>query len=407
MRRKSALWFCVRSSFGAACLSPLGGGSLAGVKSDGPGLSSGSAKSLTKRGLDARAWFVLLLLSVGLLWIWPEGVPKEPEPDGLGKRLVAIGQPAPKGGGHFKIGQPYEIDGVRYVPAEDPAYDRRGVASWYGELFHGRRTSNGEIFDMERLSAAHPTLPLPVYVKVTNLDNGLSAVVRVNDRGPFRDGRVIDLSRHTAEVLGFKRAGTANVRVRYLRKASLDGDDTFERAYLSTRGYSEYARTTDEDGMAEVAIAVGPPGPPAPPPLPDRRPDALGIAVAQSTPPPSRASSPKPTVIRTAAAAEAGRVVRQAEPADVAVTGSIGPASQEETQGPMIQAGYFKSHVNAQRARNALSVVGPVEVAPIADEGETFYRVRVGPFADGISAAAALADVADAGYRGARIILQN
>jgi len=86
---------------------------------------------------------------------------------------------------------------------------------------------------------------------------------------------------------------------------------------------------TDEDGMAEVAIAVGPPGPPAPPPLPDRRPDALGIAVAQSTPPPSRASSPKPTVIRTAAAGEAGRVVRQAEPADVAVTGSIGPASQE------------------------------------------------------------------------------
>jgi rare lipoprotein A len=334
-------------------------------------------------------------------------VSQAPESDGLGKRLVAIGQPAPKGGGHFKIGQPYEIDGVRYVPAEDPAYDRRGVASWYGELFHGRRTSNGEIFDMERLSAAHPTLPLPVYVKVTNLDNGLSAVVRVNDRGPFRDERLIDLSRHTAEVLGFKRAGTANVRVRYLRKASLDGDDTFERAYLSTRGYSAYAGTTDDDGMAEVAIAVGPPGPPPPPPLPDRRPDISVIAVAQATSQPSPATSAKPTVIRTAAAEDAGRVVLQAEPADVAVTGSIAPSPQDETQGPMIQAGFFKNQENAQRARSALADVGPVEVAPIADEGETYYRVRVGPFADGISAAAALADVADAGYRGAKIILQN
>lgn len=377
------------------------------MKSDGPELSSGSAKSITKRVLDPRAWFVLLLLSVGLLWIWPEGVQEEPESDGLGKRLVAIGQPAPKGGGHFKIGQPYEIDGVRFVPAEDPAYDRRGVASWYGELFHGRRTSNGEVFDMERLSAAHPTLPLPVYVKVTNLDNGLSAVVRVNDRGPFRNGRVIDLSRHTAEILGFKRAGTANVRVRYLRKASLDGDDTFEREYLSTRGYSEYAGTTDADGMAEVAIAVGPPGPPPLAPLPDRRPDGPGIAVAQSTPQPSPKSSPKPTVIRAAAAAEAQGVELQAAPADVAVTGAIGLSQLEEPEGPMIQAGYFKNHENAQRARSALSGVGPVQVAPIADQGETFFRVRVGPFADGISAAAALADVADAGYRGAKIILQN
>lgn len=309
------------------------------------------------------------------------------ESAGLGKRYVQIGESAPKGGGHFKIGDPYEIEGVRYVPAADPSYDQRGVASWYGDLFHGRKTSNGEIFDMERLSAAHPTLPLPIYVKVTNIDNGLSAVVRVNDRGPFRDGRLIDLSRHTAEVLGFKRSGTANVRVRYLRKASLDGDDAFERDYLSTRGYSQYAGTTDPDGMAEVVIAVGPPGPPPAPPLPDRPDRSAIVAVAEAT--------PEPTVIR------GGGV------GDVAVTGAIGPSSSEDLQGPMIQAGFFKNHANAQRARTALAGVGPVEVAPIAEQGETYYRVRVGPFVDGITAAAALLDVADAGYRGAKIILQN
>ncbi|BAQ17630.1 septal ring lytic transglycosylase RlpA family protein [Methyloceanibacter caenitepidi] len=326
----------------------------------------------------------------------------EQKPDGLGKRYVQIGESAPKGGGHFKIGDPYEIEGVRYVPEEDPSYDQRGVASWYGDLFHGRKTANGEIFDMERLSAAHPTLPLPVYVKVTNLDNGLSAVVRVNDRGPFRDGRLIDLSRHTAEVLGFKRSGTANVRVRYLRKASLDGDDTFERDYLSTRGYSQYAGTTDEDGLAEVVVAVGPPGPPAPPPLPDR-PDRSSIAVAQAEPEPA----PMPTVIRAAAAADAKFAVPEAPQADMATTGAIGSSSPDELQGPMIQAGFFKNEANAQRALSALAGVGPVLVEPIAEQGETYYRVRVGPFVDGITAAAALSDVADAGYRGAKIILQN
>ena len=140
-----------------------------GVKSVGPEPSAGSAKSLTKRVLDARAWFVLLLLSVGLLWIWPEGVPEEPESDGLGKRLVAIGQPAPKGGGHFKIGQPYEIDGVRFVPAEDPAYDRRGVASWYGPGFHGKLTADGTRYDQHAMTAAHRTLPLGTRVLVTEL----------------------------------------------------------------------------------------------------------------------------------------------------------------------------------------------------------------------------------------------
>ena len=369
------------------------------MTSDGPGPGPGCDTSLSGLVFDARLWFIVLLLSVASLWVWPGASPEDIEPAGLGKRLVPIGQPAPKGGGHFKIGQPYEINGVQFTPKEDPAYVREGVASWYGALFHGRKTSNGEVFDMERLSAAHPTLPLPVYVEVTNVGNGRSAVVRVNDRGPFRDERLIDLSERTAEVLGFKRAGTAKVRVRYLRKAGLDGDDTFERDYLSTRGYSQYARTTDPDGRPEVAIAVGPPGPP-PPPLPVR-PERTVAAVSSLT--------PKPEVLRGSRTGRDGETA-VAGPRDGSgyfeTTGSIGPTVQIPS-GPMIQAGFFKNQANAQRARSSLSGVGPVEGAPIVDHGETYYRVRVGPFADGISAAAALSDVADAGYRGAKIVLKN
>lgn len=396
--------FCVSGSFGAAYLSPLGGGTLDGVTSNLPGADSGRDTSLSGLVFDARFWFVLLLLlSVAALWVWPGASPQDLEPAGLGKRLVPIGQSAPKGGGHFKIGQPYEINGVHFTPKEDPAYVREGVASWYGALFHGRKTSNGEVFDMERLSAAHPTLPLPVYVEVTNLGNGRSAVVRVNDRGPFRKKRLIDLSDRTAEVLGFKRAGTAKVRVRYLRKAALDGDDTFERDYLSTRGYSQYAPTTDPDGGTEVVIAVGPPGPPSLPPLPDLT-EGAGIAALLS--------APKPTVIRGSETGRGGETAvagLQGESGDVETTGSIRPTAStvRVPRLPMIQAGFFKNPANARRAQGALSGVGPVEVAPIIDHGETYYRVRVGPFADGISAAAALSNVADAGYRGAKIVLKH
>jgi len=151
----------------------------------------------------------------------------------LGERVVPFGQPVPKGGGVYRIGSAYQVDGVWYQPKEDPAYDRVGTASWYGELFHGRRTANGEIYDMDRLSAAHPTLPLPVYARVTNLQNGRSIIVRINDRGPYANDRIIDLSRHSAELLGYRDKGTAQVRVQFLARAPLNGDDSYERRYLA------------------------------------------------------------------------------------------------------------------------------------------------------------------------------
>lgn len=137
---------------------------------------------------------------------------------------VATGE-IPKGGGRAHIGKPYKVAGRWYKPQHDPTYDQVGVASWYGSAFHGRMTANGEVFDMRDLSAAHPTLPLPSYVRVTNLTNDHSIVVRVNDRGPFAHNRLIDLSAQAAQALRFRQKGTAKVRVQYLGPARLDGRD--------------------------------------------------------------------------------------------------------------------------------------------------------------------------------------
>lgn len=143
-----------------------------------------------------------------------------------GKKKDAPGSivvpPAAQANPHKKIGNPYKVAGIWYYPAEDPGYDRTGIASWYGPTFHGRKTANGEIFDMNRLTAAHPTLPLPSIVQVTNVKNGRTVNVRLNDRGPFAHGRLIDMSREAAIALGFKDDGLAEVRVRYLGPASLD-----------------------------------------------------------------------------------------------------------------------------------------------------------------------------------------
>lgn len=140
-------------------------------------------------------------------------------------RVVADGQPVPKGGGRFMVGDPYQVKGKTYVPKEDPRYNKSGLASWYGSAFHGRVTANGEVYDSDHISAAHPTFPLPSYARVTNLDTGSSVIVRVNDRGPFHEGRLIDVSSKAAELLDFKRTGTARVNVQYVGRARMDGRD--------------------------------------------------------------------------------------------------------------------------------------------------------------------------------------
>ena len=152
-------------------------------------------------------------------------------------RVVAAGQEIPKGGGFEKVGKPYVVAGKLYTPRDMTNYSAKGLASWYGDAFHGRQTANGEIFDYGSVTAAHPTMPLPSYIRVTNLENGRSIVARVNDRGPYHQNRLIDVSARVAEALNFKRKGTANVKVDYLRRASVDGsDDEMLMATLQTDG---------------------------------------------------------------------------------------------------------------------------------------------------------------------------
>src|SRR5260221_8562738 len=140
-------------------------------------------------------------------------------------RVVAFGEPVPKGGGTYRVGKPYTVAGRIYVPEEDTAYLEEGMASWYGDDFHGRLTANGEVFDMASLTAAHPTLPMPCYARVTNLGNGKSLIMRVNDRGPYHGNRLIDVSNRAAELLEFKGNGVARVRVEYVARAPLEGSD--------------------------------------------------------------------------------------------------------------------------------------------------------------------------------------
>ena len=156
----------------------------------------------------------LLALALGLLPACSGGAPPWQEDD-----IYDVS-------GDYKIGQPYEISGVWYHPRHEPDYDETGIASWYGPGFHGRTTANGEIFDQEALTAAHTTLPMPVLVRVTNLENGRSLLLRVNDRGPFIDGRIIDVSRHAAEQLGFREQGLAWVRVQYVAGGPGNGGAT-------------------------------------------------------------------------------------------------------------------------------------------------------------------------------------
>ena len=178
-------------------------------------------------------------------------------------RVVAEGELVPKGGGRELIGRPYVVAGRTYVPQDMLRYVREGLASWYGTAFHGRLTANGEVFDRYSIAAAHPTMPLPSYARVTNLKNSRSMIVRVNDRGPYHADRLMDVSERVAEALDFKRSGTARVRVEYVGKASLRGSDD-ERLLATLR---EDGRPAPFPGMT-APIMVADRGGGGPPPRP-------------------------------------------------------------------------------------------------------------------------------------------
>jgi rare lipoprotein A len=233
------------------------------------------------------------------------------------RKVVADGEPVPRGGGQYLVGHPYTVAGHRYYPAENPSYTAVGMASWYGAAFHGRRTANGEVYDMASLSAAHPTMPLPSYARVTNLGNGYSVIVRVNDRGPYHAGRVMDVSSRVADVLDMKGMGTAKVKVDYVGPAPMEGsDDSQLLASLRTDGsqanmigYSApvmMANAAAEQtetiwsffsggGRGGQQAQPQPEAQPAPAPPPAPEPPPVQVASAPEPPPP-------PEPVRVAAA---------------------------------------------------------------------------------------------------------
>jgi rare lipoprotein A len=184
-----------------------------------------------------------------------------------------------RAGGIYRIGKPYTVAGRVYVPEEDTEYREEGLASWYGDDFHGRLTANGEVFDMASLTAAHPTLPMPCYARVTNLSNGKSLIVRVNDRGPYHGNRLIDVSNKAAELLEFKGNGVAKVRVEYVGRAPLEGSD--DRQLIATLRTGVPAPSPSLVRVASARSFVPEISSNARPirgevPMPEGRPDSLG-----------------------------------------------------------------------------------------------------------------------------------
>ncbi|MEG6509726.1 septal ring lytic transglycosylase RlpA family protein [Methyloligella sp. 2.7D] len=301
--------------------------------------------------------YLIVIALVFCLTVWL-GACGKGNGEKLGERIVPLGQTAPKGGGRRLVGEPYKVAGRWYTPKEVRSYSKVGVASWYGDLFHGRRTANGEIYDVNRLSAAHKTLPLPAYARVTNLSNNRTIVVRVNDRGPFSNDRLIDLSKKAADALGFRQHGVAKVRVTYMGPAPLSGDDSYERRFLASQSWVRHYASAEPPPNADP-ITVASVSKPVPAPLP--KPAALG---------------PLPS-----------------EPAPAGGAFSI-------------QAGSFSQEGNAAKARQTLGGIGHVDVAPVMVGDVRYYRVRVGPFADRGRAEAALQQITAAGYHGARVVSQ-
>lgn len=282
---------------------------------------------------------------------------------------------------HYKLGEPYKIAGRWYAPREDKRYDRVGVASWYGKDFHGRLTANGEIFDMNRLSAAHPTLPLPSMVEVRNLENGRRAIVRVNDRGPFAEDRLIDLSRAAARALGFEGQGLARVRVRYVGPASLEK----KAAKPGSKQKTAHKTTAPETALRQ------------PPAGPSSGGDEIGALLAAletseySTPPgPVGAVAPE-TVSFKGPPQTAMRLTD---------TRSAGPYR--------IDVADLSIFDDLQSVRHNLSVHGPVTIKREEEpDADPVYRVRLGPFESLSDAEQRLQALRSAGYVGAAISLDG
>lgn len=330
--------------------------------------------------------------------------------------------------GNFKVGKAYQVEGQWYYPKVDLAYEESGIASWYGPNFHGKKTANGEIFDMNLIGAAHKTLPLPSVVRVTNLENGRSLIVRINDRGPFVRGRIIDMSKRAAELLGMTNKGTAMVHVRLLpeesRRAALDagasGKDLM--AFGSPPPKASPSIPVSVETLAPVeGVAVAMPAPETakfPQPAPQPQASATQVAAAGNQP----SAAPPPYGAMTVVAAKGPGPVTHSAPAPVAAPAAARPEKIDVAALPtrekvevqpvknrptiFIQAGAFREYVNANRLRARLTSLGhPVNVSQVYVTNQPFFRVRLGPLQTVEDADIALERVVALGYPEARIVV--
>jgi rare lipoprotein A len=280
---------------------------------------------------------------------------------------------APEGArqGTYKVGKPYQIQGVWYYPSEDYTYDETGVASWYGPDFHGKFTANGEIFDQNDVTAAHRTLPMPCFVRVTNLENGRSLVVRINDRGPFAHGRILDLSRRAAEMLDIQLNGTARVHVQILAEES-------QQLALQMKSADTTALAASPRAVVQAEPLAAPPGKAAPA---SKTKTAAKVTVPVSTP------------------AVATESVTQ-DLADQVV--HVQPTHPTQL---FIQTGAFSHYDNARRMSTALSNVGSPTITEVRKQSSVLYRVRLGPIGSLDDADALLEHVLSAGFPDAKLIV--
>jgi len=268
---------------------------------------------------------------------------------------------------HYKVGNPYQIAGKWYYPERDLRYDNTGIASWYGDQFAGKLTANGEIFDPELVSAAHKTLPMPSVVRVTNLDNGKSLVVRINDRGPYVTGRIIDMSRAGARLLGFKDDGIARVRVQLLTEQSL----RLEK--LAKEGQFPLLTDNNELSLPQTVAASKP-----------------NVNLKAKT---TRALAQKPKSSSSAVdllASSRGTNVVETSPVKTDI---------------WVQIGAFHSETNAQNLINKFSELSSGNIFQISKDGRILYRARLGPISSVNEADKLLHKILQRGFDGAEIVV--
>lgn len=289
--------------------------------------------------------------------------------------------------GAYKVGAPYKIDGVTYTPKEEFTHVETGVASWYGPGFHGKSTANGERYDQADRTAAHRTLQMPSIVRVTNLSNGLSTVVRINDRGPFASSRVIDLSRTAAQELDVIRNGTARVRIEQLQAESLAVKDVA----INGGGAAE-----QHQALARLASGKAP----SPPQQPQQ---VIATAQPAAAPPSAQVQAGWPANPRSSA------VVQEQT---AAPSGKSGPtiaslASTAPTPsggGFYVQTGSFSTAENAERQRGAVRSYGSSEISQASASGRDIYRVRLGPYTTSDAAGIVADRLKRSGYGDARVV---